>query len=92
MMRAWNCMPRAVVEHIDRWIGVMMLLETRKSKGLWHIAKDGVLVGVYPSRTEAEHAAAKIATAACKAGFRVRALDFKDDVSPPREKFLNPQH
>jgi hypothetical protein len=70
----------------------MMLLETRKSEGLWHIAKDGVLVGDYPSRAEAERATAKIATAACKAGFRVRALFFKDGVSPPREQFLNPLH
>jgi hypothetical protein len=70
----------------------MILLEARRSGELWRITKDGVLVGKYPSAAEAKHASAKIAMAACSAGFRVRVLYFKDNASAPEEQFHHPRH
>jgi hypothetical protein len=69
----------------------MMLLETRRSGELWRITKDGVFVGKYLSGAEAKHATARIAMAACSAGFWVRVLYFKDDASAPEEQFHHPR-
>lgn len=70
----------------------MILLETRRSGELWYITKDGTQVGQYRSGAEAEHASARIAVAACNAGFWVRTLYFKDEATPPREQFHHPHH